>query len=1232
MPDDRALDAELQSRVLECLAKDLANEKPRTWEEYRQKFPRLGHLVTAIVAKIWHEKGIKLLGTASAADVQFLAFVAQESREGATETSEIYWSTEAEAVEFQARVQAWKELDEQEDAVAFLDGPLAVPHMPDVSPGTILGDYRVGRRLGRPSGNGAVYEATQLTFNRRVALKLLRPGSYLSERTLARFQREAEAGSRITHSGLATVFAFGEADGVPYLAQEIIDGGDLREHLDAQRDVVRSVGDYRAIASVFSELCDALQAAHVAGVIHRDLKPSNILLTREGQPKVVDFGLAKVSDAESLSQTGEGTPLYMSPEQADSKSGPMDHRTDIFSLGATLYEALTLVRPFEADSVLQIAAKVLEDDPPEPKRIRSRIPRELSIITMKAMEKRPQDRYQNMLEFGADLRRMLANEPIRAKPPGVATRARKWILRHPTVSGVIASAFIALLGMAWMQWELVVAQRDKDRLTYRALLLGSSAEFEGGRVGAAQDLLQLTPPRLRSWEWDHLLLKTDFSLQTLRGHDEGAYYCSWSPDGSKLVAASGDFALRIWSGNDGALVKTLHGSATESVFATWSPDGALIASVSFGGSVHVWDGQMDSPLYSLPLDSLAVNNSLNSIVFSPDSERIACTGKDVTVYDSRTGDLIATLPGASSGLESTMVAWSPNGRYIASAERDGMYLWDARTFNLIDTVPMLFGRRGCMAWSPDGNRVAATLQGGSVGLLDASSRTQLATLEGHTESIQRLAWSPDGKCIATASFDHTLRLWEVETASLIASLVGHTAPVEHVAWSPDGLAIVSSSWDSTLRTWDGRTGAPTATLVGHSDFVLNADWHPDGTRIASASFDETLRIWDARTRSESSELVPPTDLIRRGSSSASCNSSRHLAHGDGWSPSAWSPTGTRLATATWDDHALFIWDGETGLHLSTLGGAENPIHDFAWSPDGSRIASEAGKTLQVWDVASGRLIATLQGHESHVFNLAWSPDASRIVSASKDGSARIWNGITGELLATMSDHDGPVTDIAWSPNGDSIASSSRDGTVRIWDGETGAHVRVLEGHSDAVNDIALGAEGELIASASKDGTVRIWNRLTGAHLSTIAGPGGEAERVAWSPDGLLILAGFRKNVYQLWDSRAGTLVAELNGHSDVIRDVAWSPVGSRFASASTDGTVRIWDGLTGEHLISLEGHGAEANDVDWSPDGTCIAALFDDDTVQIWFRDLETAAPFWHEANRQRGKAMATDVGNDQDH
>jgi tetratricopeptide (TPR) repeat protein len=323
----------------------------------------------------------------------------------------------------------------------------------DLPAGSVVGDFKLIQPLGR-GGMGQVWEAEEMSIQRRVALKLMHAHFELSEKNLERFEREAQAGGKLSHPSIVQVLSVGSADGRHYMAQELVEGSfTLADTLNdfRQADEVPE-GYYRQMAALFAQIGKALAHAHEQGVIHRDIKPSNLLIGSDDQPKVADFGLAMMEDQLSLSRTGEfmGTPFYMSPEQAATKRMGIDHRTDVFSLGATLYEALTLARPFNGDTSQQVFQQILLIDPPDPKRLRSRVPRDLAVICLKALEKVPDQRYASMADFTEDLERYLTDRPILAKPPTTMQRAVKWARRNPTKSvaaGVAAVSLAALSGL-----------------------------------------------------------------------------------------------------------------------------------------------------------------------------------------------------------------------------------------------------------------------------------------------------------------------------------------------------------------------------------------------------------------------------------------------------------------------------------------------------------------------------------------------------------------------------------------------------------------------------------------------------------------------------------------------------------------------------------------------------------------------------------------------------------------
>ena len=335
--------------------------------------------------------------------------------------------------------------------VSALDpsGPLP-PVRTDVPlpPTPRLHEFECTRRIGR-GGMGELWEAYDHALKRVVALKLLPHGALAGEREIARFQREAVASARVRHDGVVAIFKAGSDQGLHYIAQELVAGGrTLRDEMEEWRH--RGQGPApRQLAELFARIARGLAAAHEAGVVHRDVKPQNILITPDGTPKVADFGLARLEGDLSLSHSGAfvGTYFYASPEQVRPDGREVDARSDVFSLGATLYECLAWRRPFEGDNVQAVVDAITREDPPDPRRSRPSVPADLALIALKALEKRRENRYASMRELEQDLERTLAHVPIRARAPSPARRAHKWLLRHPTASATIGLSLLAFAAL-----------------------------------------------------------------------------------------------------------------------------------------------------------------------------------------------------------------------------------------------------------------------------------------------------------------------------------------------------------------------------------------------------------------------------------------------------------------------------------------------------------------------------------------------------------------------------------------------------------------------------------------------------------------------------------------------------------------------------------------------------------------------------------------------------------------
>ena len=534
-----------------------------------------------------------------------------------------------------------------------------------------------------------------------------------------------------------------------------------------------------------------------------------------------------------------------------------------------------------------------------------------------------------------------------------------------------------------------------------------------------------------------------------------------------------------------------------------------------------------------------------------------------------------------------------------------------------------FGTVSAVAFSPDGEQLAAGTASGDIRIWRVADGEQLLTCHGHSEWPWAIAFSPDGSLLASASQDKTIRLWDIRTGTCQQILHGHTSWVKSVAFSPDGSLLASGGNDCRVCLWEIATGQclwPSQIHSNcHSDWVWSVAFSPDGNLLASGSSDECIKLWtlqgDCTNTLQGHEAAVKTVVFSAdGQTLASGSFDRTVRLWDietgrcqqtlqGHTELVWSvlysPDGRILASNS-DDQTTRLWDAQTGQLLRTFKERTSRVWSIAFSPDSQMLASSSGdQTVRLGDVATGQTIRTLWGYSSVMWAVAFSPDGERLASGS-DQAVHSWQVSTGAYLPHPQEKACKTRTVAFSPTGTQIASGSDDGCLRLWDVETGRCTRTLPGHTNRIWSVAFNRDGDRIASSSEDSTVRLWNASTGRCLKVLTGHENRVWSVAFHPECDRIASGSDDEQVRLWDLKTDQCLQALPGHSSRIWCVAFDPTGQFLASGSADHTVRLWNGNTGESLSILEGHTNSVWSVAFSHRSHLLASAGTDRTIRVW--------------------------------
>ena len=1063
-----------------------------------------------------------------------------------------------------------------------------------------VGSYRILGLLGE-GGMGAVYRAEQRHPRRPVALKVVRPG-LLSPRLRRRFELEAEVLGRLEHPGIAHIYEAGTADagrGVPqpFFAMELVEGRPLTDHARARRL------NTAARLDLLARVCDAVQHAHQRGVVHRDLKPSNILVTEDGQPKVVDFGVARALDADvqgaaAAAATGHteagqvvGTLHYMSPEQAGGEAHAVDTRSDVYALGVVAYELLADRLPYTlAGRPLHEAVRAIREE--EPDRLSSAtgdraLRGDVETIVAKALAKEPARRYATAAELAADLRRHLNAEPIAARPPGTWYQLSKFARRNRAatvgaaatlavlVAGVAVSAVFAVRATrassdARTQRNTAVAAKtaadDQARLAtaaatrerqVRLQLQGQQAALVSARDAAEQNRLAA---ELRLAEG--LVAQGDAQALANRARDAFTSYAKArdtfvgagaSPEPASLGRWQ---ALRLWSLPLGSFAG--HREVVHAV--EWLPDGRTVVSAAHDRTIKLWDVVAGRELRTLR----GHEGGLASIACSSDGKLLLSGGlkPDPTV---RLWDLGNDGGGGGPGRGRVLVGHTddvngvafvpPANRFAVSAGGDRtVRLWDLATGATVRTFAGHTDRLDCVATSADGKLVISGGRDATARIWDLASGKQVRLLP-HASWVAGAAFFDDDRQVVTTSTDHALRVWEVGSGRLVRVMRGHSHGVWDVDVTPTGDTAVSVSEDGTMRTWDLKTGEPLRTFAnpGSSPWIRCVAVSPDGRTAVTGDGDggeAMVRTWSLKETLGARQLrAGEGDLLVAPSRSQD-------GHGFALSTSPVAP----LAATAAVENRVTLWDLPTGKPLRILDGHGGLVRTVAFSRSGQQLVSGGNdKAAILWDVGTGRVLQTLEVGPGGVSSAAVSTDGSLLLT-SDHTRLRVWEAATGRQRSAWKTHRGgySITQLAISPDARHAFTSSYDATIRMWDLATGAECQVFGGHRQWMRGLALSRDGTLIVSANDDRRIKVW-RVGGPEIREMNGHAAHIYCVAATPDGSRVLSGSEDRTVRLWDVASGRELRTIHGHASGVRGVAFTPDTSAFVSVDWFGQMMHWD-------------------------------------------------------------------------
>jgi serine/threonine protein kinase/WD40 repeat protein len=1098
----------------------------------------------------------------------------------------------------------------------------AAPHT------TTCGPYALLRELGR-GGQAVVWLAEDTRLHRPVALKFLAHGPlFLSSARRERLQREATALARLDHPGICGIHEARLEGEQPFLAMRYVAGETLAERLrrarerpDPQSDELLaalpdSAPRIERVLDFVEAAARALHAAHEAGVVHRDVKPQNVMVDADGRPVLLDFGLARTEDGEDsrlITRSGElfGSVAYMAPEQCLGRHD-LDRRCDVYALGVTLYECLTLERPYSGDSTEAILRRVLAGDRRDPARFNAAIPRDLALVVDAALDVDRERRYPTALALAEDLRRLREHRPIAARPLGVSLRLHRWLRRHPVIAVATATLTIALAVTSTLLVQ--VGQQRRSLLAWQAAIEALSLQDRPieslARVLAAADD---APERKLNQPLLELLARSPDALVFEPGRlgSKIVERSFFSADDSLLVLATVAGDLVLVDARSGELRRRVR-VCDEGVFrVSGSADRReLIATGRDGISRRYRTDTLERlPFPELRIHSDPALSQWTDAVWSEDGRHVALTGSDRVLWFV---DLAGELPprrceGVDGFIE--QIAFEPSGwrcamRTLDRKRGDGlasgrMHVVDVHSGRCLGEFELFGQSVSWMAWDERGERVLVTGIGPFVRVYDGATRALLLQIEVEGEQYRDVHWGsfcPGGEQIVTAGFEG-LTVWDLATRRRTFRVTSATTrPFDRGAWSEDRRQLAVVLKDGTLRVYETQTWTETARVlweqrypsdlvwnragdrlayldsrglhvacVGHlphaprarlhEGAVVSVTYAQDGRSVLSAARDGVAVLWDPQSGVVLARWPHPAPLAR----------------------ARFAQAGDRFVTACADGRArIHAVDPSRNTARSplVLGDAGAPLHDARFFDGDRRVLTIADDgRVASFDARDGSVLAELPSHSAACLVALVDEERGIVVTGGADRRVLVSDLRSGALRHDFASFDagsridvdvlGQVTDLAIDRARNRLVAGNRSDFFATW--------RLDDGRPEFIRTHALGQELSMVIAvhprgrwyAASHSGVSDWtwfDPTSGAvhQVDRAALPNAVVSALAFSPDGALLLVASRDGTACLWDLDRKERHSMVRGAHGAIRSAAFRGDGEWVVTGAQDGTLHAW--------------------------------------------------------------------------